>query len=227
MKKILAFALILIIVFPLGNAHGIDESQYVGTWIQEQYNDSTGRYTVELLRLTEDHQAYYITQAFEPGEIDFGRQAAKTWSAKGNGIHIILGENTETDAIILDDGRLGLKLAGNAYSPFQKISFLSADTISAFEGIVLEPGMYEVGIDLPEGNYYFEGVEGRYPSNVHVYPSIEKTRALDVIQEVSGFGYGYNSGSTITGKVILKNGWILEIVQGPAIIHQFTGLINH
>lgn len=121
MKKVITFILIAALCFHV-SAFAVDESQYVGTWKQETYNEETGRYSIELLHLTADHRAYYIVQVFYPGEVSIGRQAAKTWNVKGNGIHIILGENSETDAVILNDGRLGFKLIGNAYSLFEKIS---------------------------------------------------------------------------------------------------------
>ena len=121
MKKAIILFLCVLLCIPVF-ASAVDESQFVGTWKQETYDEETGRYSIELLHLTADHRAYYIFQVFYPGEVSTGRQSAKTWSVKGNGIHIILGENSETDAVILDDGRLGFKLIGNAYTPFEKIS---------------------------------------------------------------------------------------------------------
>ena len=121
MKKTIILILFILLCIPVF-ASAVDESQFVGTWKQETYDEETGRYSIEVLHLTADHRAYYIVQVFYPGKVSTGRQAAKTWSVKGNGIHIILGENTETDAVILSDGRLGFKLIGNAYSPFEKIS---------------------------------------------------------------------------------------------------------
>ena len=92
------------------------------------------------------------------------------------------------------------------------------------EGVVLEPGLYEVGPDIPAGNYYFEGVKGRFPSSIHVYSAIDKQRVTDEIQSVSGFGYGYDCKTAVTGKVILQDGWFIKIVQGPVIIHLYHGI---
>ena len=122
MRKWVLLALILFLLLPAVLAHSADDSQYVGTWVQENYDEETGRYSVEILRLTEDHQAYYSVSVFYPGKVSICRQSAKTWWTTYNGIHIVLGENVESDAVILSDGRLGFKLAGNAYSPFIKIS---------------------------------------------------------------------------------------------------------
>ncbi len=96
------------------------------------------------------------------------------------------------------------------------------------DGIMIEPGMYIVGEDIPAGNYYFEGVKGRYPTSIHVYPSLDKTRTLDATQSVSGIGYSeYDTkASPKSGKFILRDGDVVEFVQGPAIIHLFLGLMN-
>ncbi len=94
------------------------------------------------------------------------------------------------------------------------------------EGAVLEPGMYIVGEDIPEGNYYFEGVEGRYTTSVHVYPSIDNKGSYSDQQEVSGIGYGDFASAPKSGKFILRNGNAVKIVQGPAVIHVYQGLMN-
>lgn len=90
----------------------------------------------------------------------------------------------------------------------------------------LEPGMYEVGVDIPAGNYYFEGVPDRFSTSVSVYPSITKTRTIDQITSVHNVGYTSSCQSVKTGKIILQDGWIVEIVQGPAIIKPFAGVFN-
>ncbi len=95
------------------------------------------------------------------------------------------------------------------------------------EGVLIEPGLYIVGEDIPEGNYYFEGVEGRFTTSIHVYPSTEKMKTLDAIQSVSNVGYSeYDFTSPRSGKFILKNGNAVKFVQGPAIIHVYQGLMN-
>lgn len=94
------------------------------------------------------------------------------------------------------------------------------------EGVMIEPGMYIVGEDIPEGSYYFEGVEGRYTTSVSVYPSIKKTKTLDALQWLPGIGYGEFADAPKTGRVILQSGNAVEIVQGPAVIHIYKGLMD-
>lgn len=94
------------------------------------------------------------------------------------------------------------------------------------EGVLIEPGLYIVGEDIPAGNYYFEGVEGRYTTSIHVYPSVKKMGAFDASQEVHGIGFGDFASSTKSGKFILQDGNAVQFVQGPAIIHVYKGLMN-
>ena len=90
------------------------------------------------------------------------------------------------------------------------------------EGVVIEPGLYIVGEDIPEGSYYFEGVEGRYSTSLNVYPSIDKMGFHDIMQEISSIG----DQTPKSGRVILKNGNAIEFIQGPAVIHIYKGLMD-
>lgn len=90
------------------------------------------------------------------------------------------------------------------------------------DGIQIEPGLYIVGEDIPAGNYYFEGVKGRFSSSLYVYPSIEKMGSFKQTQEIHGIG----DTTPKSGKVILQDGNAIEFVQGPVIIHPYMGLMN-
>lgn len=93
------------------------------------------------------------------------------------------------------------------------------------EGIMLYPGLYEIGVDIPEGNYYFKGVKDAYSCSIHVYPSSDKMGSFDDIQNVSGVGYTELSAAPQTGKFILKEGNIIKLVQGPAYIFKWQGIM--
>ncbi len=95
---------------------------------------------------------------------------------------------------------------------------------SIIDGIMIEPGTYEVGVDIPAGNYYFEGVLGRFPSSIHVYPSWDKMGSFDETQYIYNIGYGSSSDSVKSGKFALFDGNIVQIIQGPVTIHTFMGL---
>ena len=94
------------------------------------------------------------------------------------------------------------------------------------DGIVLEPGVYIVGEDIPEGNYFFEGVEGRRFSNISVYSSFDEMDPYSYHQEATGIGFDEYSHAPKSGKMILKNGNAVDIDWGPAIIHPYLGLMN-
>lgn len=90
------------------------------------------------------------------------------------------------------------------------------------EGVIIEPGLYIVGEDIPAGSYYFEGVQGRFSSSLHVYPSKDKMGSFDETQEIHGIG----SDTPKTGRVILENGNAVQFVQGPVVLHIYKGLMD-
>ena len=152
MKKI-AFLLALALVCSISSAYAITEKDFVGTWVQEVYNKETAGYTLCVLKLTEDYNAYYTVASYEPGETKISRQSAKTWEVKGGGIHIILGEHAETDAYILKDGRLGFHLGGNNYTPYVKFGNPFAEIEDQQNGTKLSQGEYLIGEDIEPGRY--------------------------------------------------------------------------
>lgn len=211
MKKVLVFVLVLALL-PFGLALAVDESQYVGTWIQEVPEDETGYYRVALLRLTADHQAYYAVQSFNPGEPGINRQSAKTWFVKGNGIHIILGENTETDAIILDDGRLGFKLSGNAYSPYVKfIDPFSVSEDEADSGVYVPGGYWTVGVDIPAGAYSVRLPKGGASQNFAVFDKYNEDTGLYTRVVVNII---IDKNSPLLGKLELREGNVVHVFDG-------------
>ena len=82
MKKLFCVLLVMSMLFPLCCANAIDESEYYGTWMQDHYNEETGYYSFEVLRLTPDHRAYFVSQSFSSGEVGLGRQFPTKWEAK-------------------------------------------------------------------------------------------------------------------------------------------------
>jgi hypothetical protein len=101
--------------------------------------------------------------------------------------------------------------------------FLVKKSVTGGNGVLIEPGTYEVGIDIPIGNYYFEGVKGRFPASIHVYPSWDKMGSFDETQYIYNIGYGSSSDAVKSGKFALFDGNIVQIIQGPVIIHVYTG----
>ena len=100
------------------------------------------------------------------------------------------------------------------------------DRFGMIDGIVIEPGVYIVGEDIPEGNYWFEGVEGRRYARISIYPSSDNMDPNSDHLEITGIGFGDSAITEKSGKVILKNGSAVKITWGPAVIHPYTGLIS-
>ena len=98
---------------------------------------------------------------------------------------------------------------------------ISTSVYGWLEGSKIEPGVYIVGEDIPAGSYYFEGVEGRYTTSINVLSSLADKK---YILDISNIGYGQFAQNPKSGKVILEDGWYVEIVQGPAIIHLWEGI---
>ena len=104
--------------------------------------------------------------------------------------------------------------------------YLVKKSLNGGNGVLMEPGTYEVGVDIPAGNYYFEGVKGRYSSSIHVYPSWDKMGSFDETQYIYNIGYSDSAQSPKSGKFALFYGNIVQIIQGPAVIYAYTGLFN-
>lgn len=218
MKKTMILLLALLLCLPVSGL-AVDESQFVGTWIQETYDEETGRYSYELLRLTADHQAYYSVQSFEPGKEGFSRQSAKTWSIKGNGIHIVLGNNSDTDAVILSDGRLGFKLTGDSYSPFVRINDKKEETARTLE-------MLKTGVTIPQGEYY---IDEDIPAGRYVADAGSARLITLWIYDAKGWSNYYYIGSSKNEQIMIMNlekGGKLRVDDASVIIREYTGLFQ-
>lgn len=92
------------------------------------------------------------------------------------------------------------------------------------EGTWLYPGVYEIGVDIPEGNYFFSAINESVPASVYVYPSSDNMGVFDAQQYADGIGFGDAAAIPQTGKFILKEGNILRIAQGFVQLCQWKGL---
>ncbi len=118
MKRIIFFAIALLICLPAA-AYAIEESQYIGTWIQESASpDNDDGYSIDIIHLTEDHHAYILHQAFYSGETGYGSKKAQMWYADDDCIHIFLNDSTKAKAVILSNGALGLEYNSGGYSQY-------------------------------------------------------------------------------------------------------------
>ena len=221
MKKTIIIALVLALCLPVVS-HAIDESVFVGTWINETFNEETGSYSLELLRLTADHQAYFCVQSFTPGEVGFGRESAKTWSVKGNGIHIVLGEYAETDAVILDDGRLGFKLVGNAYVPYTRI--IPQTKPNEPEPTNTPAPNIPDGIRIPQGEFTIG--EFIKPGTYRVTLVGDDLAVIWVTKpkQITGTYYSLSSFKGETEAIVqLQEGYTFRVQHSSVILSEMTG----
>jgi len=211
MKKAFSLLCALLLMLSPALAEGADD--YIGTWMQENYNEETGYYSVEVLKLAPDFTAYYSVATFHDGKPGLSRQSEKTWSMRSSGIHIVLGENTDTNAKILSDGRLGFELAGGAYSPFVRVDSVKEKAESP-DGLRVPMGEYLIGEYIPAGNYRVT-LTGKDLAVVWVY----KKGAF------SGQYYSlvYQTGETVAN-IRLSDGDTFKVEHATVILSEMTGL---
>jgi hypothetical protein len=92
MKKIMiAFAMIPLI-FAFCHAESVNTAPYLGTWIEKKEGRAPD-FTIEILHIAADHQAYFIHQAFNRGAATYSVKKAGTWQESAEGIDVIFDEN--------------------------------------------------------------------------------------------------------------------------------------
>ena len=204
---ILSFLVLFICV--TAAAENVDESFYVGVWVYNERHATDNGETITVLHLTEDHKTYFLIQSFyDDGSPDSGRTAVKSWSASGNKIHVIIGENTYLDLQVKDQDTLqdaGIRkqdlyrrVSSNEYS----------NTGSIKSGLILDPGHYSIGIDIPAGDYRFEYY--KKPADVFVYKDANSYMWSDY--------FSLEKESPVFAKINLSEGSRLDVVAYPVII---------
>lgn len=212
MKRFLALAFVLVTVATLAGtavAENVDESFYVGVWVYNERHATNDGETTTVLHLTEDHKTYFLIQSFkDDGSPDSGRTAVKSWSASGNKIHVIIGENTYLDLQVKDQDTLqdaGIRKQ-DLYHRVSGEAFSNARNLES--GMILDPGHYSIGIDIPAGDYRFEYYQK--PADVFVYNDANSFMWSDYFSLIKE--------SPVFAKINLPEGARLDIVSYPVII---------
>ena len=220
MKKLLCVLAVLLLLIPAAHGEDLadDEKAFVGVWVRyHEYKDSGVIF--ELFQLTADHQVYYLNQTFKPGEVGYGRQAAKTWQKiRDNRILITYGENAKSEAFITDSGELGIYSADNSYYySYTKIPGGKDQQTSVY----IPAGDWTVGVDIPAGEYSVTLANKNNSTNFVVWRGAKNDTS-----------YGFNNlvynlilsrtNSTL-GKITLEDGNTLVIsaaiiLDKPAVI---------
>ena len=221
MKKAMAIVMILCLIAPVCMAVSPDEAQYVGTWIQESADEESGRYTIEVIRLMENHQMYFLAQTFEPDKVGTSNQKVETWSLARGGINVNFPASGITFAKILSDGRLGLKLVGDAYSPFTKVTSSEEKepekpTLDDLKtGVKIPQGEYFIGVDIPAGRYVADAGDAK--------------KVTLWIYDAKGFSNYFYIGTYNNEKTLIMNleaGGKLRVEDSSVIIREFSGLFQ-
>lgn len=210
MKKTIILLLISALVIPLAaSADTISESFYVGTWVLTQRLNHDDGESITLIHLTDDHKAYFIIQTlYDDGSPGSGRTAVKTWSASGNKVVVQIGENSKLFLKVKDQNTL----QDDEYRPqdlYVRVGSGSQDPAGDLEsGLILYPGQYIIGEDLPAGNYRFELYQ--YESDIYIHrdPDNALWRAFASVTEKS----------PVYAKITVYDGERLDVVAFPVII---------
>ena len=152
MKKLIFLAIVLLSL--VGTAFAAERSDYFGTWVLSD-TTSNGDVVCEVFVLTPGGNVYYLNEYFNPSEPSFGRQYVNIWRQTEDGIHIIYGDSAETYGHLEN----GFLIIGGV--PYGKVPTWSEPSASCFDDkisetsltIILPPGEYNVGQDLPAGIY--------------------------------------------------------------------------
>lgn len=130
---------------------------------------------------------------------------------------------------------LALLLPAAALADLPDISGLSADELielnhriqlrlfseQLVNGVLINPGQYVVGEDLPAGSYRAEAI---LPSNTFTIGLACVYNPDDLFSETSGSITG--EGYTSIGKIIMEEGQIFIVDTYSIMLYPYTGLFN-
>lgn len=226
MKKILAALFVVLLLAGCIPALAVDDAAYVGTWIYKHDDVDPVDLMIEMIHLAEDHQAFYILQAFYNGKATLSRRETGTWKTAEDGIEIEVGEKYKTTyyaelklsyAILeVRESWSSEKMLFNAASS-DLMTKMADDKLKQFEengesrqesGVRVPMGRWRVGEDIPAGTYSVRKPENSSSVLFCVWgyaPDDYKTNGGLLFNEV------INSKNQILGKIELKEGWIVSV----------------
>lgn len=197
MKKIMiAFAMISLI-FAFCHAETIDTSPYLGTWIDKTEGRAPD-FTIEILHIAADHQAYFIHQAFNRGAATYSVKKAGIWQESAEGVEVIFDENEFNNLSLICDvpGLITVIEKGTGEKKYftadaaDMLSKMAEEELSSISdestvesGVFVPGGYYIVGVDIPAGDYSVRRIDASYSQNFVVYEAYNEesgryTRAL-------------------------------------------------
>ena len=221
MRKILACLLLVCLALPLCHAEEIDESQYVGVWIEVSETINRGM-VAELMCLTEDHRVFYIRQTFDAEKPTLSYRHLGTWTPRGSeGISIEIGDGfLSLTAVSMVYGVLDAKYASGAdYKMFvaqasdmmtrMANEALSTEPEEKESGVYIPAGFWTVGEDIPAGVYSVRNAQGIKSQNFFVEKDHDNPGLGNIIVNTI---LGRNADHI--GKIELKEGYTVTVYEG-------------
>lgn len=223
MKKLFCVLLVFAFCFVPFQAFAHDESYFYGTWA-EFHDTSDGGASLNIFKLTPDHNVFFLTQSFNSDEPRFGRAYVGSWSVSNDTITIKIGDNTSIKGYILGNGFFAEKVYGGyiLYGKLPEYSEndatfgpVSLDMLSS-GGVVVPAGRYTVGEDMPAGNYRFEMENAQ--AYIYIYKNSDSSYAMQ--------SFNIDGAMPVYAKQPLAEGNILEIKGRAVRISYATNLFE-
>lgn len=219
MKRLLVVMFALCLVFSVSFAETVDESFYVGTWVNYAFLKDGG-FSVTMFHLSDDHTAYFLIRHV-PADLDSsGRENIKTWSAEGNNVSVVTG-NTTLDLFVTDDYRLARDIYGG-YEIYEKVGgqFSGAGKQVDDSCISIPTGVYVAGEDFPAGTYRIELENDKNSGVIVLYENMEDTKkAFSYLHE-----YILDKNNHTIGKMIIDDGNVLDVRNTVIVLFPYEGL---
>lgn len=228
MKKFIVCLLILVLILPACHAEGIDESQYVGTWVYAEETSNNG-IILEILYLTGDHRAFYIYQTFSAEKSTYTQRHTGSWEQlDGDTVRIEIGdEYLSLDAVSMYYSVL--KTSHSSGADYKMFIALGSDmlqrsvdydlesgarqTEQSRNAVQVPTGQWRVGEDIPAGTYSVKLGPDMRSGYIKVWG-----KTADDFLSNGGLIYSefIEEKNPVIGKIELKSGWLVD-VDGPVL----------
>ena len=214
MKKLFVFIIIFVMITYFSSSFA--DSGFAGTWLFEREMKGP-YYFYELIHLFENGTGLYSSDIIDAGEVDSPAVIAISWELCDAGIRIHF-TNGYRNYQLLDDGRLS---DGGSIAPsvFRKLDG-EPPRFSPGSGITVPSGVYIAGEDFPVGTYRIELENEKNGGVIVLYENMEDTRkAFSYLHE-----YSLNKDNTTVGKMIIENGYVLDVRNTVVVLLPYEGL---
>lgn len=244
MKRLFVLILAIALVFSSSAfSEAKDPSFFYGTWLSIS-TQPAGRYMIVAIHLSEGGAAYFTRQIFKDGEQYENVQEIRSWVPTADGVSITAGDGGITDLTLFDDGMLGNQKGRlrYGYTRFEKqaendvehrIAGMDNDSLlelftlaqnelfsrhAGLAGVLITPGEYSVGDDLPAAKYRIDAPAGSSEALIEVKRA--DTDFYDAV-DLWFLGESYDATSVV---INLHDGDVLLIYESNVVLKVYSGL---